>query len=140
METGGPRERILTRARVVLAMGGRPTAEAFAPAAGVSRGGLLRAIFFEVSSLAPDTEDAARDVITNLVGTLAMYLTNQMSAGRLRQMHPLLALQSFAGPIFFHLITRPAAERVLGIEIGGEEAVTELAEAWLRGMSPEEKR
>jgi len=79
-------------------------------------------------------------VITNLVGTLAMYLTNQMSAGRLRQMHPLLALQSFAGPIFFHLITRPAAERVLGIEIGGEEAVTELAEAWLRGMSPEEKR
>ena len=94
----------------------------------------------EVSSLAPDTEDAARDVITNLVGTLAMYLTNQMSAGRLRQMHPLLALQSFAGPIFFHLITRPAAERVLGIEIGGEEAVTELAEAWLRGMSPEEKR
>ena len=107
---------------------------------GENRGGLLRAIFFEVSSLAPDTEDAARDVITNLVGTLAMYLTNQMSAGRLRQMHPLLALQSFAGPIFFHLITRPAAERVLGIEIGGEEAVTELAEAWLRGMSPEEKR
>jgi len=259
METGGPRERILTRARVVLAMGGRPTVEDFATAAGVSRasfyrafksrnaliealnrvpepdarerilaaalrmvgerglsslsmddlagkagvsrasvyrlfpgkgalftalvraysplepvtklltamgdeppgvvmpevaravsrtvyangenrGGLLRAIFFEVSSLAPDTEDAARDVITNLVGTLAMYLTNQMSAGRLRQMHPLLALQSFAGPIFFHLITRPAAERVLGIEIGGEEAVTELAEAWLRGMSPEEKR
>lgn len=107
---------------------------------GQNRTGMLKALFFEVSSLAPDTEDAARDVIANLVGSMAMYITAQMALGRLRRMHPLLALQSFAGPIFFHLITRPAAERVLGIEIGGEEAVTELAEMWLRGMSPEEER
>jgi hypothetical protein len=53
-------------------------------------------------------------------------------------MHPLLALQSFIGPIFFHLMTRPAAERMLGLEIGGEQAVTELAETWLRGMASEE--
>jgi AcrR family transcriptional regulator len=106
---------------------------------GQNRAGMLRALFFEVSSLAPDTEDAARDLIANLVGSLAMYISAQMAAGRLRSMHPLLALQSFAGPIFFHLITRPAAERVLGIEIGGEEAVTELARMWLRGMAPEEK-
>lgn len=107
---------------------------------GQNRAGMLRALFIEVSSLAPDTEDAARDVLANLVGSLAMYITAQMAAGRLRRMHPLLALQSFVGPIFFHLITRPAAERVLGIEFGGEEAVTELAEMWLRGMAPEEKR
>src|SRR5438445_13572064 len=43
METGGPRERILTRARVVLAMGGRPTVEDFATAAGVSRASFYRA-------------------------------------------------------------------------------------------------
>jgi AcrR family transcriptional regulator len=109
-------------------------------AGGENRTGLLRALFFEVSSLAPDTEDAAREVIASLVGTMVMYLTTQMSGGNLRRMHPLLALQSFMGPIFFHLITRPAAERVLGIEIGGEEAVTELAEVWLRAMLPEEKR
>jgi TetR/AcrR family transcriptional regulator len=109
-------------------------------AGGENRTGLLRALFFEVSSLAPDTEEAAREVILSLVGLLTMYLTTQMAAGRLRRMHPLLALQSFVGPVFFHLITRPAAERVLGIEIGGEEAVTELAEAWLRAMAPEEKR
>jgi AcrR family transcriptional regulator len=108
-------------------------------AGGENRTGLLRALFFEVSSLAPDTEDAARDVLTNLVGMLAMYLATQMATGRLRRIHPLLALQSFVGPIFFHLITRAAAERVLGIEIGGEEAVTELAQMWLRGMAPEEE-
>jgi AcrR family transcriptional regulator len=105
-------------------------------AGGESRIGLLRTIFFEVSGLAPDTEEAARDVIGKLVGTLALYLVGQMSAGRVRAMSPLLALQSFIGPIFFHLMTRPLAERLLGLEMSGEEAVTQLAESWLRAMSP----
>ena len=61
-----------------------------------------------------------------------------MRDGGLRQMPPLLALQSFVGPIFFHLLTRPLAERMLGLEIDGEKAVTLLAESWLRAMTPEE--
>ena len=52
---------------------------------------------------------------------------------------PLLALQPFVGPIFFHLLTRPLAERMLGLDIDGEQAVTELAESWLRAMQPEEE-
>jgi hypothetical protein len=52
-------------------------------------------------------------------------------------MHPLLALQSFVGPIFFHLVTKPVAERVLGMNFDGEKAVVELAEMWLRGMETE---
>ena len=105
--------------------------------AGESRVGLLRSLFFEVSGLAPDTEEAAREVITNLVGLLVIYLNAQMSEGRLRSASPLLALQSFIGPIFFHLMTRPVAERVLGLELAGERAVTELAEMWLHSMRPE---
>lgn len=107
---------------------------------GDNRTGLLRALFFEVSSLAPETEEAARDVITRVVGAVVQYLVGQMSAGRLRKLHPLLALQSLMGPIFFHLLTRQAAEQVLGLEIDGEEAMTELAQTWLRGMQIEEKR
>jgi hypothetical protein len=61
-----------------------------------------------------------------------------MGAGRLRTMSPLLALQSFIGPIFFHLLTRPVAERAMGLDIGGEQAVTLLAESWLRAMRPDE--
>jgi hypothetical protein len=53
-------------------------------------------------------------------------------------MHPLLAMQSFIGPIFFHLITRPVAERVLGMDFDGEQAVVELAETWLRAMAIKE--
>jgi hypothetical protein len=63
----------------------------------------------------------------------------QMAAGRLRMMHPLLALQMMIGPIFFHLLTRPFAERVLGLDIDGEQAVVDLARGWLRAMKPDQE-
>src|SRR5712692_1431701 len=104
---------------------------------GANRTGLLRAVFFEVSSLAPDTEEAMREGILKVVGAAVLYMTTQMSEGRMRQMHPLLALQSFIGPIFFHLMTRPAVDRLLGLDVDSEQAVTELAQAWLRAMAPQ---
>jgi len=67
-------------------------------------------------------------------------VTEQMAAGRLRRVHPLLALQSFIGPVLFHILTRRLAERVLNLDVEGEAAVTQLAEAWLRAMSPEEEQ
>ena len=82
----------------------------------------------------------AAQTITKVVGLLVMYLTSQMSAGTLRRMHPLLALQSFVGPILFHILTRPLAERVLQLDIEGEAAVTQLAEAWLEAMTVKEER
>jgi hypothetical protein len=45
----------------------------------------------------------------------------------------------FIGPIFFHLLTRPAVERVLSLDIDGEQAVTELAAGWLRAMGADEE-
>ena len=105
---------------------------------GENRLGMVRAIFFEVGAMAPDTAEAAQDAIQTIVGSLAIYITTQMEAGRIRRMHPLLALQSFVGPIFFHLLTRPIAEKVLGLEIDGEQAVTLLADSWLRAMKREE--
>src|SRR5260370_9421 len=74
--------------------------------------GLLRAIVFEVSSLSPDAEEAARDLIATILGSVGAYVMAQMAAGRLRMMHPLPALQAFIGPIFFHLLTRSLVERV----------------------------
>ena len=104
---------------------------------GEDRTGLIRAMFFEVSRLAPDAEEATRDVLGKVVGLMALYVTSQMAAGRLRRMHPLLAIQMFIGPIFFHVLTRTAARRVLGLEVDGEQAMRELAEGWLRAMSIE---
>ncbi|HEY4889554.1 MAG TPA: TetR/AcrR family transcriptional regulator [Candidatus Dormibacteraeota bacterium] len=105
---------------------------------GESRVGMLRVLFFEISSLAPDTAEAAQDALRTMVGALAVYVMEHMRSGRLRKMPPVLALQSFVGPILFHLITRPLAERVLGLDIDGDQAVTLLADNWLRAMKPEE--
>jgi len=101
---------------------------------GETRVGMLRAMFFEVSSLTPDAEESGREVIRTVLGSLGAYVMAQMESGRLRRMHPLLALQSFVGPIFFHLMTRPMFQRILSFEFDGEQAVTELAEGWLRAM------
>jgi AcrR family transcriptional regulator len=104
---------------------------------GAPRLGLLRSIFFEVTSMTPDAEDAAKELVTTVLGSVGGYVISQMQDGRLRRMHPLLALQSFVGPIFFHLLTRPLAERMLGMTIDGEAAVTVLADNWLRSMQPD---
>lgn len=103
------------------------------------RTGLMRVLFFEVSGLAPETEEVAGAALLKVVGLLVAYVTGHMAAGRLRSMHPLLALQSFIGPIFFHILTRPLAERILHLDVEGEAAVTELAEAWLRAMAVKEE-
>ena len=109
-------------------------------AGGENRTGLLRALLFEVSRLAPDTEEAARNLVTKVVGAIVTYVVAQTSAGRLRTLHPLLALQALVGPLFFHVVTRQAAEQVLGLQTEGEEAMAELAAVWLRGMAIEEKK
>ncbi len=106
---------------------------------GETRLGLLRAVFFEVSSLSPDAEESAREAMRTILGSVGAYVMAQMALRRLRPMSPLLALQAFIGPIFFHVLTRPLVERVLGVDIDGEQAVTELAESWLRSMKPDEK-
>jgi len=106
---------------------------------GETRLGLLRAVFFEVSSLAPDAEESAGEAMRTILGSVGAYVMGQMASGRLRLMSPLLALQAFIGPIFFHVLTRPLVERLLGLDVDGEQAVTELAESWLRSMQPDEK-
>ena len=106
---------------------------------GAPRIGVLRAIFLEVSSLSPDAEEGARDLAATVFASVGGYVMSQMSEGRLRPMHPLLAMQSFIGPIFFHLLTRSMAERLLGLDIDGEQAVVELARVWLRAMKPDEE-
>jgi AcrR family transcriptional regulator len=106
---------------------------------GAPRVGLLRAIILEVSSLGPDAELAARELVTTILGSVGAYVITQMAAGRLRMMHPLLALQSFVGPIFFHVLARQLAERMAGFDIDAEEAVAVLADSWLRAMRPDEE-
>jgi AcrR family transcriptional regulator len=101
------------------------------------RTGLVRALLFEATSMAPDTLDGVDFAVTRGVRAILAYIVEQMEAGRLRPMHPVLAMQSFIGPIMVHLLTRQLAETRLGLDIAVEDAAEELARGWVRGMQPE---
>ena len=98
--------------------------------------GLMRAIFHEVTSGPGPTLDGMRPLFESTLGVLADYIVGQMALGRVRPMHPILALQAFVGPIFFHLMTRPMVERIVGLPMDPEAAVDELIAAGLAGMAP----
>ena len=102
-----------------------------------ARMGMVRALFLEVTGRGPDTTEAVEFVFAGGLGALLDYLGAQMDAGRLRRMHPMLGLQGFAGPILMHLLTRELAAERLGLVVPLDDAVTELAMAWVRGMHQE---
>jgi AcrR family transcriptional regulator len=71
---------------------------------------------------------------------VAHYLDQQMAAGRLRRMDPVLAVQALIGPIVMHLLARSQAGSQSGPDRGMplalEEAIGELVGLWLRAMTP----
>jgi AcrR family transcriptional regulator len=109
-------------------------ARAVAGVAG-ERLGLLRAIFLEVTSGSETAISGMRPAFNATLKVLAEYIAGQMATGRVRTMHPLIALQSFVGPVFFHLLTRPAMERVTDLPMSAEQAVDELVSVAIAGIS-----
>jgi hypothetical protein len=51
-------------------------------------------------------------------------------------MHPLLAVQAILGPIAFHLLSRPLAERVIGFTMPIDDVVDQLTATILEGLTP----
>lgn len=98
--------------------------------------GLMRAIFQEVTSGSAPALEGMRPVFLATLGSLAEYIGAQMTAGRVRRMHPILALQAVVGPIFFHLMTRPTIERIVGLPMDPEAAVDDLVAVALAGLAP----
>jgi AcrR family transcriptional regulator len=141
-------------AAVLQTMGNRPPAEvipavAHAMAAAMEgRIGLLLQLLLEFSRGSPDRPDG--DPGTSQGGVQGMrtlplvahYLAEQMAAGRLRPMDPVLAVQALTGPIVMHLLSRspaesrPGAGRAVPPQL--EEVVDELANLWLRAMTPDQ--
>lgn len=123
-------------------LGDRPPEEVVPAVARVAtralagRIGIVRTLLFEVSGASDEAAEGIHYMATRGVGTVARYVAEQMAAGRLRAMHPLLAIQSLIGPVLLHLVTRRAAERELDIGLSVEDAAVELAEQWVRAMRP----
>jgi AcrR family transcriptional regulator len=99
--------------------------------------GLLRVVLHEASSGSPTAIAGVRPVLEPALGALARYMATHMAAGEARPMHPLLALQAFMGPIFFHLTTRTIADEVLNLQMSSADAVEQLVAASLAGLAPD---
>jgi AcrR family transcriptional regulator len=138
-------------AAVLETMGDRPPAEvipAIAQAMAAAMDGhigLLLQLLLEVSRSDADHhggEDADQDAAQAMrtLPLVAGYLDQQMAAGRLRQMDPVLAVQALIGPIVMHLLARSQAGSQSGPDRGMplalEAAVGELVGLWLRAMTP----
>lgn len=101
----------------------------------VSRIGLMRAVFFEVTGGSPDAVAGASLAITNFLTAFGAYLESQMALGRLRRMPPLLAVQLLVGPLLFHLLTRRTAEQLAGMDVPLERVVDEFVTAGIRALA-----
>jgi TetR/AcrR family transcriptional repressor of mexJK operon len=99
------------------------------------RTGILRTVLLEVSSGTDPAVEGMRPIIQRFIGAFVGYLVAQMEAGRIRRVPPILAVQSLAGPVAFHLLTRQAVERLIGLGVSEEEAVDELVQVMLHGLA-----
>jgi AcrR family transcriptional regulator len=99
--------------------------------------GLLRAVFFEVSGGSEAAISGMRTAFSATIGLLGEYMVRQMAAGRVRRMHPVLAVQAFIGPVFFHLLTRAPMERLVRFDIPPAEAADQLVAVIVAGLEPE---
>lgn len=145
VQTYSPWEAV---ADVIETAAGAPPAQVM-PAVGraisgamAGRTGLLLRIVFEILKGDPDTAEGARHSLSRGLPDLIQYLSEQMAAGRLRKMHPVVAFQLLAGPIVVHQLTRPLAALIRSERFNKpeEEVVAEMIAAWLRAMAPEETR
>jgi AcrR family transcriptional regulator len=105
-------------------------------AALADRSAVLLRIVLEMSRGDSDTAEGVQRSMQRGLPDLVRYLTGQMTAGRLRQMHPVMAVQLLAGPIVTHEMARPLAALV-GFTATREAVAALVADAWLRAMLPD---
>ena len=99
--------------------------------------GIVRTLLLEVTSMTPEFVQAFAETGLVAFGTFAQYLAGQMAVGRLRRIHPMVAVQSLVGGVMFHLLAAPVMSQGIVDVPAGEEVVVQFAHLWLRGMRPE---
>jgi TetR/AcrR family transcriptional regulator, mexJK operon transcriptional repressor len=102
--------------------------------------GLMRAILHEATLASADAVAGVRQPFEGTIGMLAEYIAHQMDLGRVRRMHPILALQVFIGPLFFHLLTRPLLEELRGLPMTAPEAAEDLVAVAVAGLTADGAR
>jgi AcrR family transcriptional regulator len=102
-----------------------------------SHTGVVRTLLLEVTSMTPDVAEPFAQTGLRAFASFAAYLAAQMAGGRLREMHPMLAVQSLVGGVMFHMLAAPVMSQAMVNVPAGEDVVLQFANLWLRGMRPE---
>lgn len=77
----------------------------------------------------------ARNILGVVLPMAGGYLSRQMAAGRIRPMHPALALQMLIGPLFFHLLTREMFTARVGALPPLDTVIAEIVATFLDGAA-----
>jgi AcrR family transcriptional regulator len=94
---------------------------------------LFRTIMLEAFQNPAMGAAVARNVLGVVLPMVGGYLTRQMAAGRLRPMHPALAIQSLIGPLFIHLLTREMFASQFAVTPPIETVITHIVTTFLDG-------
>jgi AcrR family transcriptional regulator len=97
--------------------------------------GIMRGVLLDATAGTPDAMGAVQRFVPEAIGLLTTYFTAQMDAGRMRRVHPLLAVQAILGPVIFHLLTREVAGRVIGLALTLDDAADQLSDVMLEGLA-----
>jgi len=109
----------------------RTVAVAMAP-----RVAIMRSLLLEASAGTPEAVEAAQAAVRPLYAEMAPYFAAQIAAGTIRPIHPMLAVQTFLGPLVFNLLISSVAAPVSGLAVDPEHAADAFAQAALRGLLP----
>lgn len=94
---------------------------------------LFRTIMLEAFQNPVMGAAVARNILGVVLPMLGGYLTRQMAAGRLRPMHPALAIQSLIGPLFINLLTREMFTLQFAVMPPIETAIAHIVTTFLDG-------
>jgi len=94
---------------------------------------LFRTIMLEAFQNPAMGAAVARNVLGVVLPIIGGYLTRQMAAGHIRQMHPALAIQSLIGPLFIHLLTREMFASQFAVAPPIETVIAHIVTTFLDG-------
>lgn len=76
----------------------------------------------------------ARNILGVVLPMVGGYLMRQMARGRIRRMHPAVALQLLIGPLFLHLLTREMFAAQVGDMPPIERVIADIVATFLDGV------
>ena len=94
---------------------------------------LFRTIMLEAFQNPAMGAAVAHNVLGVVLPMVGGYLARQMAAGRLRPMHPALAIQSLIGPLFMHLLTREMFASQFAVAPPIENVIAQIVGTFLYG-------